>query len=70
MLKPCAIAIPTTIRSMMTLNTKTGMVILVGMAARLVTRLIPMATIAIINNVRWVPARRTAITVNGVMTQP
>ena len=70
MLKPCAIAIPITIRSINMLNAKTGRVIFVGMAARLVTRLIPIATMATTNKVRLVPASKTAITVNGVKIHP
>ena len=52
------------------LSIKTGIVIFVGNAARFVTNDAPIDTIAIINKYIFVPARRTAITVKGVIIQP
>jgi hypothetical protein len=46
------------------------MVIFVGIAAKLVTNDIPIATIAYINRNILVPAKKTAITVKGVKIQP
>jgi uncharacterized membrane protein YdbT with pleckstrin-like domain len=65
--KTLAITINT---SMRTLKKNTGTVTLVGIAARLVTRAIPMAMIAAINNTRFIPVNATAMTVKGVITQP
>ena len=56
--------------SIRVLKIKTGIVILVGNAARFVTSEAPIATIARTNKNMFVPAKRTAITVNGVMMQP
>src|SRR4030095_916213 len=47
-----------------------GIVILVGKAARLVTRAIPIAAMANTNKYKLLPVNITAITVNGVRIQP
>ena len=65
----------TTLAAMITmsiriLRIKTGMVILVGSAARLVTSDIPMATRARTKRKRLVPASSTAMMVMGVRMQP
>ena len=52
------------------LSTNAGIVILVGMAAKFVTREIPIATIAVINNGKFWPAKNVIITVIGVKIQP
>ncbi len=46
------------------------MVTFVGMAARLVTRAIPMATIAVIKRAKLKPVKKVAMTVIGVKAQP
>jgi len=57
-------------RSIRILNTKTGMVIFVGRAARFVTSVIPIAAIASTNKYKLFPVNITAITVSGVRIQP
>ena len=52
------------------LSAKAGIVIFVGMAARLVTSAMPMATIPVINNGKFGPAKKVAITVIGVRMHP
>ncbi|HEX6180524.1 MAG TPA: hypothetical protein VFZ47_04720, partial [Chitinophagaceae bacterium] len=57
-------------KSIKILRTNTGIVILVGIAARLVTKTIPMAAIATINITRLPPNASTIMLVMGVNTQP
>ena len=57
-------------RSIRTLNKKTGMVILVGNAARFVISDIPIAAIAILQNTILLPPRIIANKVIGVRTHP
>ena len=59
-----------TTRSIRILNMKTGIVILVGSAARLVTSDNPIATNTVTNKNKLVPASNTAIIERGVITQP
>ena len=56
--------------SIRVLRIKTGMVIFVGIAARLVTKLAPIAVKAAIKRNMLLPAKRTAMIVIGVMMQP
>jgi len=56
--------------SIATLRRNAGMVILVGIAARLVTTAKPIATSAEIYNARFVPESTTANNVIGVNAQP
>lgn len=57
-------------RSIRILNTKTGMVIFVGRAARFVTSVIPIPAIASTNKYKLFPVNITTITVSGVRIQP
>ena len=57
-------------RSIRILSAKTGMVIFVGRAARLVTSVIPIAAIASTNKYRLFPVNITTMTVMGVRIQP
>src|SRR5215510_7602844 len=52
------------------LRKKSGIVILVGKAARLVTRAIPMFAIASINKYKLLPVKITTVTVSGVRIHP
>ena len=56
--------------SVRVLKMKTDNVIFVSMAARFVTSVTPIATIASMKRNILVLANNTAITVNGVMMQP
>ena len=57
-------------KSIRMLRTKTGKVIFVGKAARLVTRVIPIAAVASTNKYRLFPVNMTTITVIGVNMHP
>ena len=67
-----AIAIQETIitKSIRILKTNAGIVTFVGMAARLVTRAIPIATIPVMNNGKLGPASSVMATVIGVRMHP
>ena len=56
--------------SISTLRISTGMVIFVGIAARLTISDIVIATIAVINSNRFMPVKATMITVSGVRKHP
>ena len=70
MLKPFTAQVIMITRSINRLNINAGIVIFVGSAARLVTNAIPIATSAIINKTRLLPALTTANMVNGVNMHP
>ena len=59
-----------TVRSISILKKKTGMVIFVGIAARLVINYIAMAAIERPQSTILFPPKKTAKRVNGVSTQP
>ena len=70
MAKPLKKAIEISKISISILNKKTGIVILVGKAARLVIRHITMATIAVTNRNILFPDMTTKRIVNGVRKHP